>query len=119
LRHARQRRTARIDDPVDEQRRAITQSEARRVRGAIDRQVERHGERDAATVDAGDRARAVRRRDGVEQREDRAAVRGIGQALEVRIEDDDARGAVAAGGAFQDRVRRERGGVGHREIVMR
>ena len=94
-------------------------AEARGVRVAIDDELERRRERDAATIDAGDRADTRRRRDGVEQREDRAAVRGTGQALEPGIERDDARRAVAAGGALQDRVRRERGGIGHREVGMR
>src|SRR5437867_12670609 len=56
---------------------------------APDREPQRSGERDALPVDAGDSARHREACQRVEGREDRAAVRGVGQALERGIERED------------------------------
>src|SRR5436190_14200468 len=56
---------------------------------APDREPKRSGERDALPVDAGDSARHREACQRIEGREDRAAVRGVGQALERGIERED------------------------------
>jgi hypothetical protein len=52
-------------------------------------QVQRDAERDAAAIEAGELARSGRAGERVEDREDRAAVRGLGQALECLVEGED------------------------------